>query len=159
MTHSQHRCIIFGNTASAISPPPPPPTCNRSFWKFHKNPAKTYKNVKISSKAINHWWGLITGGAFENVTLALKPSADTQNIKSVIFTQFFLPTERSSWKQECIPVGCVPPAAVAVSGGSPPGTHPPGSRHSPRRRHPPPGAGTPRSRPPLWTESQTLVKI
>ena len=29
------------------------------------------------------------------------------------------------YTQECIPVGCVPPATVAVRGGSP---HPPGSR-------------------------------
>ena len=43
--------------------------------------------------------------------------------------------------QECIPVGCVPPAAVAVRGGL--------------HQTPPPG-----SRPPsLWTESQTGVKI
>ena len=42
--------------------------------------------------------------------------------------------------QECIPVGCVPPAAVAVrGGGSPPGT-------------PPPGAGTPREQAPLPCE-------
>ena len=33
------------------------------------------------------------------------------------------------FKQECIPVGCVPPAAVAV-GGSPPCT-PPVDRHTP----------------------------
>ena len=53
-------------------------------------------------------------------------------------------------KLECIPVGCVPPAAVSV-GGSPPGTPreqtprsghpqeqtPPGSRHPPQSRHPP----------------------
>ena len=43
-------------------------------------------------------------------------------------------------KQECIPVGCVPPAAVAIQGG----LHqaPPGTRH-------PPGPGTPGTRPPL----------
>ena len=48
-------------------------------------------------------------------------------------------------KQECIPVGCVPPAAVAISGG---GLH----THSPEADTPlgvgTPGAGTPRSRPP-----------
>ena len=56
-------------------------------------------------------------------------------------------------------------------GVSPPGTprtrhHPPGSRHDPRTRHPsgsrhPLGADTPRTRhpPPMWTESQTPVKI
>ena len=75
-------------------------------------------------------------------------------------------------KQECIPVGCVPPAAVAVGGVS--------TRHHPRSRHPPqdqtpqsrypPGTRPPWSRypprtkppkqvpPPLWTESQTPVK-
>ena len=37
--------------------------------------------------------------------------------------------------QECIPVGCVPPGAVAVRGVST--RHPPGSRHPPRSRHPP----------------------
>ena len=36
------------------------------------------------------------------------------------------------FKQECIPVGCVPPAAVAVREGSPPGTP----------NTPPPGRGT-----------------
>ena len=39
-----------------------------------------------------------------------------------------------SKKQECIPVGCVPPAAVAVRGGCPPGT--------------PLGAGTPQDQTP-----------
>ena len=39
-------------------------------------------------------------------------------------------------QQECIPVGCVPPAAVAVRRGSPPGS-PPGSRHPPVDRHTP----------------------
>ena len=57
--------------------------------------------------------------------------------------------------QECIPVGCVPPAAVAVTGGGSP--HLPQSRYPleqtpPQSRHPPeqhpqsehpPGAGTP----------------
>ena len=37
--------------------------------------------------------------------------------------------------QECIPVGCVPPAAVAVRGGG-------STRH-------PPGEGPPRADPPL----------
>ena len=55
----------------------------------------------------------------------------------------------SLYKQECIPVGCVPPAAVAIR-GSPPGTPldqtplepgiPPGADP------PPPGAGTPQTR-------------
>ena len=39
-------------------------------------------------------------------------------------------------QQECIPVGCVPSAAVAVPGESPPGT-------PLRRKHPPPGGSTP----------------
>ena len=53
-------------------------------------------------------------------------------------------------KQECIPVGCVPPAAVAVPGVSPPGT-PHRSRHPlehPTLEQEPPGADTPRSTPP-----------
>ena len=54
-------------------------------------------------------------------------------------------------RQECIPVGCVPPAAVAVRGGSPAGTPPPGAG--------PPDQAPPGSRYPLWTESQTPVKI
>ena len=49
------------------------------------------------------------------------------------------------WKnieQECIPVGCVPPAAVAIPGGrSQPGT--PRTRHRPDQAPPTPGAGTP----------------
>ena len=66
---------------------------------------------------------------------------------------------------ECIPVGCVPPAAVAVPGGlhqAPPGsrplwdqTPPPGTRH-------PPGAETPpweQTHHPLLTEWQMPVKI
>ena len=61
---------------------------------------------------------------------------------------------RASWKQECIPVGCVPPAAVAVrgclhpappweqapppEGPDPLGPGPPGTRHHPGTRHLPP---------------------
>ena len=61
-------------------------------------------------------------------------------------------------QQECIPVGCVPPAAVAVPGAlhqAPPGSSPPKpgtpQEQTPQTRHPPappPGPGTPRSRPP-----------
>ena len=70
--------------------------------------------------------------------------------------------------QECIPVGCVPPAAVSV-GGSPPGTplgadtpqsrHPPGADNPPGSRHPPPGADTPQEqitplgRHPTWEQT------
>ena len=44
-------------------------------------------------------------------------------------------------KQECIPVGCVPSAAVAVSpGGSAQTKHPPQTRHLPPTRHHPLGA-------------------
>ena len=60
----------------------------------------------------------------------------------------------TSWnKQECIPVGCVVPTAVAVQGGlhqAPPGSRhppgpgsPPGSRHPPTTRHPPEQAPPP----------------
>ena len=49
-------------------------------------------------------------------------------------------------KQGCIPVGCVPPAAVAIWGGSPPGTPqeqaPPTSRHPLGADTPSPGPGT-----------------
>ena len=63
-------------------------------------------------------------------------------------------TPRWQWqnKQECIPVGCVPPGAVAVLRGSPPGTphtptpHPPGAG-TPGTRHPP-GPGTPQDQTP-----------
>ena len=50
-------------------------------------------------------------------------------------------------EQECIPVGCVLPSAVAIGGGvstgHPPGADPPGSRHPPWRRHPHPREQTP----------------
>ena len=80
--------------------------------------------------------------------------------------------------QECIPVGCVPPAAVAVPGGlhqAPPGSrHPPGpgpsDRHNPPREQKPPRdqappgtrhspeADPPDQALPLWKESQTPVE-
>ena len=80
--------------------------------------------------------------------------------------------QQISLEQECIPVGCVPPAAVAVWGVStrhppqtrpPSQTPPPGTRHppSPRSRKPPgpdpPWDQTPTPRnqapPPLWTDT------
>ena len=75
-------------------------------------------------------------------------------------------------KQECIPVGCVPPTAVAVPGGSIPAPlgadtslgsrHLPGEQTTPGADPPewtPPRADTPREQtPPLLTESQTPVK-
>ena len=51
-------------------------------------------------------------------------------------------------KQECIPVGCVPPAAVAITGG----LHPPQSI-TPWSRHP--QADTPEQRPPLARSPST----
>ena len=63
--------------------------------------------------------------------------------------------EQYNFKQECIPVGCVPPAAVAISGGFP--HTPPGARPPPIRDQTTPGPGTPpgtRHRP-LWTETLT----
>ena len=60
-------------------------------------------------------------------------------VKNSIIHSFLL-------KQECIPVGCVPPAAVAVTG----------SLHNPPCSHPaadPPGAGTP---PPQHTLCRPL---
>ena len=76
-------------------------------------------------------------------------------------------------KQQCIPVGCVPPAVVAVPGESPPGT--PQTRYPPEQAPSGPGtplgASTPPDKappgskhppdlaPPLWTESQTPLNI
>ena len=72
-------------------------------------------------------------------------------------------------KQECIPVGCLPPAAVTSGGwaGGVSTRHPPGIRHPPGTRHPPHGSRPPpeqappleQAPPTLWTESQTPVKI
>ena len=57
------------------------------------------------------------------------------------------------FKRECIPVGCVPPQQKP-SGGSPPGSP------SPRSRHPPPGPGTtpldqapPQDQAPPWDQA------
>ena len=63
-------------------------------------------------------------------------------------------------KQECIPVGCVPPAAVAIWGGlhqTPPWTRPPRTRHTPRpgTRHTPSlQPGTP---PFPWTDTPVNI--
>ena len=51
-------------------------------------------------------------------------------------------------QQECIPVGCVPPAAIAVTGVSPHRYPPPPEQAHPSSRHHPLGAGTPQSRHP-----------
>ena len=62
--------------------------------------------------------------------------------------------------KECIPVGCVPPAAVAP--GTPLGAGTPQTRHPlrPDTPTPPPGSGPPRDQAtPLWTEWLTGVKI
>ena len=83
--------------------------------------------------------------------------------------------------QEWIPVGCVPPAAVAIGGVStshpgtrPPGTrpptrHPPGTRLPPKNRHPPgtrplqtrhpPDQTSPRPGTPLPVDRLTPVNI
>ena len=60
--------------------------------------------------------------------------------------------------QECIPVGCVPPAAVAVTGGSPP--QPPRSRHPPQSRQLP--WPDPPQLPPwvwAWTRSPSISPL
>ena len=76
--------------------------------------------------------------------------------KSAIFSpsQYFTSKKLKTILQECIPVGCIPPAAVAVLMGlhqappreqappsneqtSPGSRHPPQSRHLPGTRHPP----------------------
>ena len=57
----------------------------------------------------------------------------------------FMSLEKIYLIQECIPVGCIPPAAAALKGGlhtTPPGVGTPLSRHSPKAGTP--GAGTPR---------------
>ena len=74
------------------------------------------------------------------------------------------------WKQESIPVGCIPPAAVAITGGlhthpragTPPEQAPPWSRHPPEQAPPPsqiplnfplgcgPGPDPPQFPPWLW---------
>ena len=60
---------------------------------------------------------------------------------------------KSNNEKECIPVGCVPPTAVAIQGGlhqAPPGNRHPPDRH-PRDQAPPweQAPPTPRSRHPL----------
>ena len=67
-------------------------------------------------------------------------------------------------KQECIPVGCVPPAAVTVGGIGfhqvpPPPTSPPQDQAPPPRPYPP-GTGPPGTRHPRGQNSwHTLLKI
>ena len=60
-------------------------------------------------------------------------------------------------KQEFIPVGCVPPTAVAIQGG----LHQAPPRGSTSQTNHPPGGSTPlgRKHPLLWTAWQTGVKI
>ena len=55
---------------------------------------------------------------------------------------------RSSYKEECIPVECVPPAAVAIPGGF-------STRHPPKSRPRPGAAPPPREQTPFWTEFLT----
>ena len=94
-----------------------------------------------------------------------------------IFFHFHAVFGKNLDKQECIPVGCLSPAGVAVPGGGFSTRHPPGIRHPPEQtppgtRHPsartrqPPAADPPGSRhplpgtrTPLLPESQTPVKI
>ena len=73
----------------------------------------------------------------------------------------YIRERQSSKKQECIPVGCVPPAAVDITGGlhAPPGADPPG-------RHPPPEQAPPRPDPPqlppwmwAWTRSPSTPPL
>ena len=85
-------------------------------------------------------------------------NAQVSNICFVLLLAF----HKFTPKQECIPVGCVPPAAVAVSGGglqqappgagTPPGAgrHPPGTRNPPGSRHPTPGPPCGQNHRRLW---------
>ena len=61
------------------------------------------------------------------------------------FFHFHAVFSKNVAKQECIPVGCIHPAGVAVRGVSPHGTRP-----DPRTRHPP-GPGTPQDQVPPGT--------
>ena len=63
----------------------------------------------------------------------------------ILLVQFWLPNENHI--QECNPVGCVPPAAMAVS----PAIHSP-TTYAPRHAHTPPAM---HASPPPWTEFLT----
>ena len=73
---------------------------------------------------------------------------------------------RNIIKQECIPVGCIPPVAIAIRGGlhqTPPRAGTPPDQTPPPEQTPPLGAGTPPDQappgadtpPPPWTEFLT----
>ena len=59
---------------------------------------------------------------------------------------------KPNYQQECIPVGCAPPAAVAVTGGSP---HTHTRSRPPQSRQSPPRAGTPLEQAPPQSPEQT----
>ena len=61
---------------------------------------------------------------------------------------------KNLWKQECIPVGCIPPTAVAITGGSP-HPPPPWEQAPPPREQAPPQEQGPRSRHPPGPDPPT----
>ena len=71
--------------------------------------------------------------------------------------------EKFYFQYECIPVGCVQSAAVAVSPGGSASVHagipPLPGPGTPQTRHPQDQAPPWDQAPPLWTDRQTPVKI
>ena len=98
----------------------------------------------------NKWWCWYLAFAFVGkYQITTQTQTSSVNRASVTMHEFI--PKRIHQRQECIPVGCVPPAAVDVPGkvGSPPDT-PLGNRPPPEQT--PPGAD-----PPPWTEFLTYA--
>ena len=80
--------------------------------------------------------------------------ANTRRVCANLLFGNSFPESPTTWKQECIPVGCIPPAAVAVLGGlhqaHPPGPDPWEQTNTPlgSRQTSPPGADLPNARLP-----------
>ena len=87
-------------------------------------------------------------------SIAMRSSSGIVELRSVcpvkllhnLNSEFDNTSEDKKTKQECIPVGCIPPAAVAVTGGEGP-THSP-LEQTPWNRHPPPQSRHPLARSP-----------
>ena len=102
---------------------------------------------------------LILENEFQKLNLVANKFRSYLSLYGLISVNFMQFSAKNFVKQECIPVGCVLPAAVAVRAVStrhplPREQAPPGSRHPPDQAPPPARPGT----SPLWTESQTPVK-
>ena len=77
----------------------------------------------------------------------------------VCFDHYNISPVNKICNQESIPVGCVPPAAVAVRGSRhTPRTRPPLDQAPPQEQAPPQGAGTPPDQPPP-VDRHTSVNI